>query len=120
MDEPIRLRKEIIMFIIKPASQYDWVHALFILSHYHVSMTTYSDANSIDSVFMVVDGHEYDHPGHQRDSEEDLLCAEMAFQMNWHQSNKQMCESCLMYVETGIEVNCCGHLTFVKPIVPAF
>lgn len=121
------------MFVIKPASQYDWVHALFILSHYHVMATMYSDAEHIDSVFMVVS----EHPEHVGTDDERM--AEMAFQMNWHQKGN-ICPVCEVEKITDPEHECkiwdtcghdcedcditientCGHLTFVKPIVPAF
>jgi hypothetical protein len=75
----------------------------------------YSDAHSIDSVFMVVK----DHPDYE--DMDDVRLAEMAFQRNWHQDNQRICEMCTLELGKGVEIaDCCGHLTFVKPINPAF
>ena len=116
------------MFIIKPENQADWVHALFILSYYKVSVDLFSDGEDADSTYAVVlpkvvPGIE--HVSETTIYEDDDRLAEMAFEMNWHQKGN-LCPACEAKMDTDVATyhdrnnHCCGHLTFVKPINPAF
>ncbi len=90
------------MFMITPESSEFWVEALALLSNYHVAGTTYMDNNDPDTMYMAVINDHFE-------SDDDVGLAEMAFQMNWHQSGK--CPEC---------ADICGHMVFTKPIKPAF
>ena len=105
------------MFVIKPKNPADWQYAMFILSYYtKLIIELFSNGEDADTAYMVVRGKEL-----MEGEESDLMLAEMAFQMNWHQGNQRICEMCTLELGKGAEVeDCCGHLTFVKPINPAF
>lgn len=93
------------MFIIKPKFAEDWQVAIFMLSYYHVSMTTFSDGDNVESAYMVVSCG-------KDQSQEDLRLAEMCFQMNWNQVGR-ICPHC---AEVCTDEEFCGHLTFDMPI----
>ncbi len=102
------------MFCIKPKNPGDWYHAMLILTQYSVACVPLANSEDPNTMHMSVrediplfgetDGVE---------EQEQLRLAEMAFQMSWHQVGK-VCPYCEGEVET------CGHLTFNKPINPAF
>jgi hypothetical protein len=91
------------MFVIKPATPKDALHALFLLSYYEVSFTAYSDGEHSNTTFIKV-SREY--------RKDDLRLAEMAFQMSFRQKGK-ICPVCEM-VDKGKQT--CGHLTFTEVI----
>jgi len=102
------------MFVIKPDNGADWQNAFFILSSYRISLSAMSDKDDESTTYVIVDaidddGHTYDYDKHQ----EELRLAEMAFQMSWRQVGR-VCTFC----EDTEDV--CGHLTFNKPMKPAF
>ena len=90
------------MFAIKPENPDDWQHAMFILSTYFVKIESYSNEEDADTTYIIVRG-----------DQDQVRLAEMAFQMNWHQVGAR-CPHCSPDLDT------CGHLTFNKPINPAF
>jgi hypothetical protein len=96
------------MFIVKPETEEAIAYAVSMLSFYHVKFHTQSDGDDIRSLIVIVD---------DETQEGALLLAEMAFQMNFHQSNERLCEVCRNEVErTGVGFDTCGHLTFSKMI----
>ena len=104
------------MFVIKPEKDGDWVDAMFILSHYHALVGFYSNAESPNTVYMVVQPDE-DRSKDKEDAENQLYLAEMCFQMNWHQYGTKLCPHCIDHAD---KFDTCGHLTFSKPVNPAF
>jgi hypothetical protein len=117
MDEPICLRKEKYMFIIKPENQSDWADALMILSYYHVNLVLFSDGDNQESVYGRVEERDNSKQNViDFDPLEQLMLAEMTFAGNWLQKG-MICEDCEQ--EPG-NSGICGHLTFTKPINPAF
>jgi len=105
-------------FVVKPVDLTEWQNAMFILSYYHVDIASFSNGVDLLSTYMVIGAI---HPGSARiegqniDPQEQLRLAETAFQMNWHQVGK-LCPHCHCADESGV----CGHLTFNRPIKPAF
>ncbi len=93
------------MFVIKPDNAVDWQHAVLMLSYYMVKMEAFSDGDNMDSAYMIV--------RKCGDKDEQLRLAEMCFQMNWHQVGS-LCPHC------SDDLDSCGHLTFNRPIIPAF
>jgi hypothetical protein len=93
------------MFIVKPKTPEDMVHALFILSFYKVRFEAMSDGDNSNSVTLKV-ANQY--------RKGDLRMAEMAFQMGFHQEGR-VCEYC---EAKGKEF--CGHLTFTHVIKGGF
>ncbi len=111
------------MFVICPENAADWQHAMFILSHYRgLYCELFSDAENASSTYMVVDdtppGFEWPEDM-DTESAENLRCAEMAFQMNWHQKSGFRCVHCDVLPE-ALREETCGHLAFNKIINPAF
>jgi len=105
------LRKEIIVFIIKPTNPADWQRVMFILSYYKkLIIELFSNGEDEDTAYMVVKGKVL-----AEGEESDLMLAEMAFQMNWRQAKGRLCPHC-----DPDHMDACGHLTFDKPINPAF
>jgi hypothetical protein len=107
------------MFIIKPKRLEDWTYALFMLSYYHVDITMYSDGEEESSMYALVDKKQnpkFNTPDSNWDPEEYLRCAEMAFQMAWHQVG-MLCPHCEGQPGIG---ETCGHLTFSEPIKDHF
>lgn len=123
------------MFIIKPESPEHWADALFILSYYHVYTEIISNGDNTDGMYVVVDKPSATSP----EGEDHVRLAEMAFQANWHQEGG-ICDACDheqmdVCCDCDIRYSCddsrgdctmkhlaqfCGHLTFTKPIKPAF
>ena len=129
-------------FVVKPISLIEWQHAMFILSYYHVDIAAFSNGDDPLSTYMVVGAI---HPKSERikgqdiNPQEQLRLAEMAFQLNWHQvgnlcphchcTEVDVCASCVVnYSCDDVRGDCgvkagpttCGHLTFNRPIIPAF
>ena len=100
------------MFVIKPIKDADWQHAIFMLSYYHVKISTFSNGEDAITAYMVVEGK----PMAEGD-EDHLRLAEMCFQMNWHQHGSSLCPHCIDHADV---FDSCGHLAFSKPINPAF
>lgn len=96
--------------MINAMSRDELMEAMFILSYYHVNINTYSNGESAESTYMVVSAIDTDHPGQERDAQEDLRMAEMAFQMNFRQHGN-LCLHCEDEEDTT-----CGHLTFTNKI----
>jgi len=115
------------MFVIYPENAADWQHAMFILSHYKgLSCELFSDAEEASSTYMVVDAIP---PGFVMATEEEelkvydnLRMVEMALQMNWHQKDGHISGRCIHCdaLPEPLREETCGHLTFNKPIKPAF
>ena len=112
------------MFVIKPKNPADWQYAMFILSYYtKLIIELFSNGEDADTAYMVVRGKEL-----MEGEESDLMLAEMAFQMNWHQANGWVCPHCdngvdpavSEYMKKNGRLDVCGHLTFDRPINPAF
>jgi len=105
------------MFIIKPTNQSDWADALMILSYYHVNLVLFSDGDNQKSIYGRVEERiEPKHNNISFDPLEQLMLAEIAFAIEWHQKG-MICADCEQEPgNTGI----CGHLTFIKPINSAF
>ena len=65
-------------FVIKPSNPESMVHAMFLLSYYKVTFSSFSDGDHASSTFIKV-SREY--------RKGDLRLAEMSFQMGFHQDN---------------------------------
>ena len=102
------------MFTITPNSALDLQHAMFILSHYHVAVHSFSDGDNVDSVYLVVDTinvHNTCGPTiPEFDPEDEVYLAELAFQMNFRQSGI-VCPHCKA---KNPKEDCCGHLNFTS------
>ena len=126
------------MFIVKPKNSNDWARAMFILSYYrYLKIDVFSNGENTDGMCIRVEEDTYCCMTAQegRDAEQDLRCAEMAFQAHWH-TGDDLCEMCRedeisVCVDCDIRYSCddqrdechlkntaptCGHLTFVEPI----
>lgn len=101
------------MFCIKLSdmARDDIMHAMFLLSYYHVSAQLFSDGDDPDSTYMVVEG-----PAAIMENNEvvdNVGMAEMAFQMN-HRQVGFICPHCEN--DDDNEEKTCGHLTFTTRI----
>lgn len=90
------------MFVVECATKDELKAAMDMFREYRdiqfkLALTQYSDVFTI-----TVEG------------EDENLC-EMYFQMNYHQKQEMVCSIC---ADQGEDL--CGHLTFTKPINPAF
>jgi len=103
------------MFVIKPINPSDWEIAIFMLSYYHVQLTIRSNGEQASTTYIVVEKMLND--GDDKQAADDLRTAEMCFQMNWHTHSSKLCPDCIDHADV---FDSCGHLTFSKPIKPAF
>ena len=97
------------MFVVKPKSPRDMVHAMFLISLFKVSVVLFSDGEHSDSVWIKLN-REY--------RKSDLGNCEFAFQSSFLQEGGPLCPFCKMLNEKkkkGIET--CGHLTFTEVII---
>ncbi len=114
------------MFVIYPENAADWQHAMFIMSHYKdLYCELFSDAEEASSTYLVVVDTTtvFEWPDvMETTAANNLRCAEMTFQMNWHQKGGHVFGRCVHCdaMPEPLQEETCGHLTFNKPINPAF
>jgi hypothetical protein len=100
------------MFIIRCSSDNAFADAGFILRHYE-TYNTFVPGNSWPIVIKVELSKELP----DEEAQQQLMLCEMAFEMNWVQDNERLCLACKEAIErTGEGSDCCGHLTFARPI----
>ncbi len=96
------------MFVVKPKTPHDMVHAMFLISLFKVSVVLFSDGDHSDSVWIKLN-REY--------RKFDLRSCEFAFQSSFHQEGGPLCPFCKMLNEKRKrKVESCGHLTFTEVI----
>ena len=94
------------MFVVKPKTPRDMVHAMFLISLFKVSVVLFSDGEHSDSVWIKLN-REY--------RKFDLARCELTFQASFQQEGGPLCPFCEMLNEKKKrKEETCGHLTFTE------